>query len=85
MFSLKQILDKLNPDVESITLNAKKLGKLIKGQKIKSRYTLTEDENWYYASGLKELYRNWGFYGDRGWTVEEKTPNPRFTVIFRRK
>jgi len=85
MYAVWEILDKLDRDVTMFSMNAIKLGKLIKRQKLKSKHTLTQQEISYYSRGLIEVCRNWAIYGHPDWKVKEKTPSSMFTVVFERK
>lgn len=85
MYALWEMLDKVDMNVNGISMNAIKLGKLIKRQKLKSKHTLDQKEIRYYTLGLVEIYKNWGRYGHKDWKVSEREMSSIFTVYFERK
>lgn len=85
MYCVSEILDKLDFDQEKFTLNAYKLGKLIKRQKVKSKHTLDDVEISYYSRMLYEILKHWGRYGHKDWKIMEKVPSSSLTVQFIRK
>ena len=85
MYAVWEILDKLDDNVESISMNGIKLGKLIKRHPLKSKHTLTRKEINCYSRGLIEICQNWGVHGHPSWNVREKTPSSMFTAVFYRK
>jgi len=85
MYAVWELLDKVNIESNSISMNAFKLGKLIKRQKIKSKHTLDQKEIYYYSQSLKEIYKEWARHGHPDWSVREKEISSVFTVIFERK
>lgn len=85
MHSVWEILDKVDPDIDILTLTCYKLGKLIKRKKVKSRHTLDDTEISYYSRMLYEIFREWVRYGHRDWKVKEKVPSGSLTVQFIRK
>ena len=85
MYSVWEILDKVDQEQDRYSMNAFKLGKLIKRQKLKSKHTLNPKEIHYYTLGLIEIYKNWARYGHNEWAIKEKEMSASFTVVFLRK
>ncbi len=85
MHSVWEILDNVDFETEKFTVNAYKLGKLIKRQKVKSKHTLEENEISYYSKKLYEIRKFWATYGHPDWKIKEKVPSGSFTVQFIRK
>ncbi len=85
MYSVWAILDKVDNDQDKFTLNAYRLCKLIKRQKLKSKHTLDNGELQFYSRMLAEIFKKWVGYGHSDWKVREKLPSPTFTVQFIRK
>ncbi|MCK4544180.1 hypothetical protein KAU43_01450 [candidate division WOR-3 bacterium] len=85
MHSIWEILDKVDPNLNKFSVNAVKLGKLIKRQRLKSKHTLGQSEIHYYTKLLVEVFKNWADYGHRDWKVRQRNPSTTFTVLFERK
>ena len=84
MYAVWELLDKIEMERDHYSMNAIKLGKLIKRIPLKSKHTLDEKEIHYYSIGLKEIYMNWSRFGHPEWKVREKD-SFRFTIVFERK
>lgn len=85
MYAVWELLDKVDIHTDRISLNAIKLGKYIKRQKLKSKHTLDKKELRYYSNSLAEIYKSWGRRGHKDWTVRENEFSASFSVIFERK
>ena len=85
MYAIWELLDKVDMKYDRISMNAIKLGKLIKRQSIKSKHTLNQKEIHYYTISLREIYKNWAMKGHPDWSVKEKDMSATFTIIFERK
>jgi hypothetical protein len=85
MYAIWELLDKVDIHQDKISMNAIKLGKLIKRQKLKSKHTLDQKEIRYYTISLVEIFKSWGTHGHKDWKVKEKDMASVFTVNFERK
>lgn len=85
IYAIKQTLDNLPKEKESIILSGVTLGKRIKGYPLRSRkYTLTQQEITLFTKQLIQATKAWSDKGHDDWIVIE-VPGIRFTVKFIRK
>ena len=84
MYAVWELLDKVDIERDYISMNAIKLGKLIKRIPLKSKHTLDDKEIHYFSIGLKEIYMNWATFGHPEWKVRERDAFV-FTIVFERK
>lgn len=85
MYAVWELLDKVDMNQDTFSMNCFKLGKLIKRQKLKSKHTLEPKEISYYSKSLVEIYKGWGMNGHPDWKVREKEMSSVFTIVFERK